>query len=63
MDGKPFKTREGGVMKLEDLISMGIEKARERLKEAGLGDDIDNLFFGSSTFQVGRLKFKFPPIK
>lgn len=33
-DGKPFKTRAGGVMKLEDLISMGIEKARARIAEA-----------------------------
>jgi arginyl-tRNA synthetase len=32
-DGKPFKTRAGGVMKLEDLISMGVEKAEERLAE------------------------------
>ena len=39
-DGKPFKTRAGGVMKLEDLIEMGIAKAHERLKEAGLDKDI-----------------------
>ncbi len=32
-DGKPFKTRAGGVMKLEDLIQMGVEKAGERLKD------------------------------
>lgn len=38
-DGKPFKTRAGGVMKLEDLIAMGVEKARERLKEAKLAED------------------------
>jgi arginyl-tRNA synthetase len=40
IDGKPFKTRTGGVMKLNDLISMGIEKAQERLKEANLSSDI-----------------------
>lgn len=39
-DGKPFKTRAGGVMKLEDLIAMGVEKARERLKEAKLAEDM-----------------------
>jgi arginyl-tRNA synthetase len=38
-DGKPFKTRAGGVMKLEDLIAMGLEKARERLAEADLAQD------------------------
>jgi arginyl-tRNA synthetase len=37
-DGKPFKTREGGVLKLNDLIEMTREKARERLHEAGLGE-------------------------
>ncbi|HEX4179779.1 MAG TPA: arginine--tRNA ligase [Caulobacteraceae bacterium] len=36
-DGKPFKTRAGGVLKLRDLIAMTTEKARERLHEAGLG--------------------------
>lgn len=39
-DGKPFKTREGGVLKLEDLIGMGVEKARQRLAEADLGQDM-----------------------
>ncbi|MGZ9107251.1 MAG: arginine--tRNA ligase [Micavibrio sp.] len=40
-DGKPFKTRAGGVMKLEDLIGSGIEKAEARLKEANLAQDMD----------------------
>ncbi|MCD8519993.1 MAG: arginine--tRNA ligase [Alphaproteobacteria bacterium] len=35
-DGKPFKTRAGGVMKLEDLIAMGVEKANARLAEADI---------------------------
>jgi arginyl-tRNA synthetase len=39
-DGKPFKTREGGVLKLADLIEMTRSKARERLHEAGLGEDL-----------------------
>jgi arginyl-tRNA synthetase len=38
-DGKPFKTRAGGVMKLEDLIAMGIERAQRRLDEAELAKD------------------------
>ncbi|MDD3022167.1 MAG: arginine--tRNA ligase [Alphaproteobacteria bacterium] len=33
-DGKPFKTRAGGVLKLEDMISMGQEKALQRIEEA-----------------------------
>lgn len=39
-DGKPFKTRTGGVMKLSDLIVMGLEKARARLDEAKLASDM-----------------------
>jgi len=38
-DGKPFKTRAGGVMKLYDLIAMATEEAAKRLSEAGLGAD------------------------
>jgi arginyl-tRNA synthetase len=38
-DGKPFKTRAGGVMKLQDLIAMATEEATKRLTEAGLAAD------------------------
>jgi arginyl-tRNA synthetase len=38
-DGKPFKTRAGGVMKLHDLIAMAAEEAEKRLAEQGLGED------------------------
>jgi len=38
-DGKPFKTREGGVLRLEDLMSMMREAADKRLSEAGIGAD------------------------
>lgn len=41
LDGKPFKTRAGGVMKLEDLIGLAEEKARARLAEAELAQDMD----------------------
>ena len=37
-DGKPFKTRDGGVLRLEDLIDMGRTKARQRLDEAHVGE-------------------------
>ena len=39
-DGKPFKTRAGGVMRLDDLISMAVEKASLRLDEAELAKDM-----------------------
>jgi arginyl-tRNA synthetase len=38
-DGKPFKTRAGGVMKLYDLIAMAKVEAHSRLAEQGLGAD------------------------
>jgi len=38
-DGKPFKTRAGGVMKLYDLIAMTTQEAQKRLAEAGLANE------------------------
>lgn len=38
-DGKPFKTRAGGAMKLYDLIAMAVVQAKSRLAEQGLGAD------------------------
>jgi arginyl-tRNA synthetase len=35
-DGKPFKTREGGVVRLADVIDMLTDAARRRLEEAHL---------------------------
>ena len=58
-DGKPFKTREGGVLKLNDLIQMTREKARERLHEAGLGEDLpaDEFEAIAQNVAVAALKF------
>ena len=38
-DGKPFKTRAGGAMKLHDLIGMATAEAEKRLAEQGIGAD------------------------
>ncbi len=38
-DGKPFKTREGGVVRLSDLIVMVIGAAKDRLDEAHLAEE------------------------
>jgi arginyl-tRNA synthetase len=38
-DGKPFKTRAGGAMKLYELIAMGQAEAEKRLAEQGIGAD------------------------
>ena len=38
-DGKPFKTRQGGVMRLNDLVGMAIDEARKRMGEIGVAED------------------------
>lgn len=40
-DGKPFKTRAGGVLRLQDLIQMGIDKANARMAESHIGDELN----------------------
>jgi arginyl-tRNA synthetase len=39
-DGKPFKTRAGGVLKLSDLIRITREKVSTRLREAQIGNEL-----------------------
>ncbi len=58
-DGKPFKTREGGVLKLHDLISMATDKARERLHEAGLGAELPAAEFEATAHKVAIAALKF----
>jgi arginyl-tRNA synthetase len=58
-DGKPFKTRAGGVLKLRDLIDMATEKARERLHEAKLGDDLPEAEFEDIAHKVAVAALKF----
>jgi arginyl-tRNA synthetase len=58
-DGKPFKTREGGVMKLYDLIAMVTEEADKRLTEAGLGADFSADERATIAKQVGIATLKF----
>ncbi|RYG07520.1 MAG: arginine--tRNA ligase, partial [Caulobacteraceae bacterium] len=58
-DGKPFKTRAGGVLKLHDLITQATDKARERLKEAKLGDDLPEAEFEDIAHKVAVAALKF----
>jgi len=58
-DGKPFKTREGGVLKLRDLIGMITAKADERLHEAGLGEELDAEEFAEIARKVAVAALKF----
>jgi arginyl-tRNA synthetase len=58
-DGKPFKTRAGGVMKLYDLIAMAIVEANTRLAEQGLGADYTAEEKANIARQVGIATIKF----
>ncbi|HEY7899950.1 MAG TPA: arginine--tRNA ligase, partial [Caulobacteraceae bacterium] len=58
-DGKPFKTRAGGLLKLRDLIEMVSERARERLHMAGLGTELDKVEFERTALMVGVAALKF----
>jgi arginyl-tRNA synthetase len=58
-DGKPFKTRAGGVLKLQDLIGQAEEKARERLKENEIGADFSKEEFEDVAHKVAIAAIKF----
>ena len=58
-DGKPFKTRAGGVLKLRDLIDMVTGKARERLAAADLGQALAPEDFQATAQMVGVAALKF----
>ena len=58
-DGKPFKTRAGGVLKLHDLITQATDKARARLQEASLGADLTPEAFEDTAHKVAIAALKF----
>ena len=62
-DGKPFKTREGGVLKLNDMIVMTRDKARERLHEADLGSELDPGAFEDTANKVAVAALKFADLQ
>ena len=59
-DGKPFKTRDGGVMTLENLIKLSKDKVRESMPQAGEVEgyseaDIEKMV---SQIAIGAIKFQ-----
>ncbi|MCB2098228.1 MAG: arginine--tRNA ligase [Parvularculaceae bacterium] len=58
-DGKPFKTRAGGVLKLRDLIDMVEERAAERLKESGFAEGYGDDEAAEVAHRVGLAALKF----
>jgi arginyl-tRNA synthetase len=41
-DGKPFKTRDGGLLTLRELIDMVVERAAQRIEENALAAEFDD---------------------
>ncbi len=58
-DGKPFKTRAGGVMRLDDLIQMISDEAMKKLTEHGLGSDYSEAERKDISKKVGVAALKF----
>ena len=59
VDGKPFKTRDGGTLKLHDLISLAVKAAEFKLKESELGLDLSDSEFQDITQKVAIAALKF----
>jgi len=62
-DGKPFKTREGGVLHLEDLIAMMLGAAEMRLEESGIGLGFDDRARADIAGKVGLAALKFADLQ
>ncbi len=62
-DGKPYKTRDGGVMKLGDLITLVIDKAVERISEANVAADQSEEARREIAEMVGMAALKFADLQ
>jgi len=62
-DGKPFKTRAGGVLRLEDLLDIMNSAARERLETSGIGVEFDSEEREEIARKVGLAALKFADLQ
>ncbi|MCR9267866.1 MAG: arginine--tRNA ligase, partial [Alphaproteobacteria bacterium] len=62
-DGKRLRTRDGGTFRLADLISSAIQRADERLKEAGLAADVGAEEHDRVARMVGLAAIKFADLQ
>ncbi len=62
-DGKPFKTRDGGVMNLETLIEMSKDKVRQSLPKAGEVEGYGEKEIEKLTSQIAVAAIKFQDLK
>ncbi|GAB1716384.1 MAG: arginine--tRNA ligase [Nitrobacter sp.] len=58
-DGKPYKTRQGGVARLSDLLDEAVAKAALRLAESGYGIGLDEAAKTELARKVGIAAVKF----
>ncbi len=58
-DGKPFKTRDGGILRLEDLIDSVKQSGLKKVKEAGVAQDASESEQEKIALQVGVAALKF----
>jgi arginyl-tRNA synthetase len=58
-DGKPFRTREGNVVQLADLIELVVTAAKQRLDEAHLAEEYDDRERMQIAKQVGVAALKY----
>ena len=58
-DGKPFKTRAGGVMRLKDLIAMAKEEALKEMEQRGVAAELDEGERQEIARRVGLAALKF----
>ncbi len=62
-DGKPFKTREGGVLRLEDLMQIMHTAARDRLESSGVGAEFDAEERDEIARKIGLAALKFADLQ
>ncbi len=58
-DGKPFKTRDGGILKLHEFIAQADATATARMKEAELGSDVSEAEQADIAHKVAVAAIKF----
>ena len=62
-DGKPFKTRAGGVLRLEDLMEIMNVAARERLDASGIGAEFEAEERSEIARKIGLAALKFADLQ
>ncbi len=62
-DNKPFKTRQGGAMRLEELIDLVIDEAEAKLEATGFCSELDPLQKRQIAEKVGIAALKFADLQ